>query len=498
VSALVASRLGRRIAVLFFGVVVALAQSTGVPGIAAELTPLRPSENGRVLVNASGHPVFLLADTAWSLVLRASREEAEVYLRARKQQGFNAVTFVLFAPGRTELTSGFANHYGALAFAMGQGGPDPSQPIVTPGADPADSRQYDYWDHVDHVVALARRIGVYVIMLPSWGTGIAGSYDGKDAKEIVFTAENARVYGDWLGQRYQDQPHVMWMMGGDRAAVMGEQDHRPAIRALAGAIAGRAPGQLISYHSRKGAPQSAVWFHGDGWLGINSIQEWPDQQLRHIRADRARTPAKPTWIFEGRYEGYWRGNYKAEDWGEWQVRQQAYQTVFAGAFGFTYGHERVFGFGFDRADWKGFLNTPGARSMTHLARLMAGFSASEAMTRIPDQDLIAGDEGKAGRVKSDYIAATRDAAGTKVMFYSAAGRPVKVRLDRLSPGPRFAFWFDPRSGQWVGRRGEEQAASVWFARDIEAGSAAANREFLPPTTGDGADWVLVLSMSERL
>jgi hypothetical protein len=269
------------------------------------------------------------------------------------------------------------------------------------------------------------------------------------------------------------------------------------IRAMAGIIAAVAPAQLISYHSRKGAPQSAEWFHADAWLAFNSNQEWPEQQVRNVRADWAREPAKPTWLFEGRYEGYWRGNYKAEQWGEWQVRQQAYQTIFAGAFGHTYGHERVFGFGQDQADWKQHLDSPGARSMAHLARLMAHFTAEELKSRIPDQSLIDGEPGKAERLKSDYIAATRTASGAKAMVYSANGRPVRVNLDRLAAGRLFAFWFNPREGAWR-RDTTEQAAPIWFARDVTSGPGTAPREFVPPTHGDGADWVLVLSRSARL
>jgi hypothetical protein len=70
-----------------------------------EPSPLRVSDNGRVLVDATGRPVFVLADTAWSLVLRTKREEAEAYLRQRRTQCFNAVAFVLFAPGRSQLTN---------------------------------------------------------------------------------------------------------------------------------------------------------------------------------------------------------------------------------------------------------------------------------------------------------------------------------------------------------------------------------------------------------
>src|SRR5688500_8053732 len=41
-------------------------------------SPLRTSDNGRMLVDVAGKPVFVLADTAWSLAFRLSREDAEM------------------------------------------------------------------------------------------------------------------------------------------------------------------------------------------------------------------------------------------------------------------------------------------------------------------------------------------------------------------------------------------------------------------------------------
>ena len=463
----------------------------------ADPSPLRTSQNGRVLVDAGGRPVFLLVDTAWSLALRLSREDAEHFLQRRKQQGFNGVTFVLFAPGTTELTRSPANHYGDAPFELVGERPDPTRPRTTTGADPADAAQYDYWDNVDHLVARTRQLGLYAILLPTWGSGVVGSYDGKNARDIVFTAESARTYGAWLGQRYGGEPHVLWMMGGDRSAVNGERDSRPVFRALAGALAQVAPRQLISYHPRKAAPQSSAWFHDDAWLAFNSNQEWPDNQIRCVTEDWARTPPKPTWLFEGRYEGYWKGNYKPGDWGEWQVRQQAYQTVFAGAFGHTYGHERVFGFGLDQADWKAFLDAPGARSMTHLAALMRRLSAHELMSRVPAPELIDGDAGKAERVRSSRITATLAPSTGKAMFYSAGGRVIRVRMEKLPAATRFAFWFNPRRGTWQ-RENAESDEPVAFATDLRSGAGAPAREFTPPTSGDGEDWVLVLAATDQL
>ena len=459
-----------------------------------EPTPLRVSESGRVLVDATGRPVFLLADTAWGLPVRITREEAEQYLRQRRSQRFNAVTFVLFTPGNPDISQKLENVYGDGPFEVRNGKPDPVRPIVTPGADPANAQQYDYWDHVDYLVQLTRRLGLYAILLPTWGSGVVGSMDGKNPEHVVFNEENARAYGRWVGARYRNEPHVIWMIGGDRAAVEGGRDFRPVFRAMAAGVAEVAP-QLISYHPKKGGEQSGPSFHNERWLAFNSIQEWPEVQIVRIAEDWARTPPKPTWIFEGRYEGYWKRNYKPEDWGEWQMRQQAYQTVLGGAFGHTYGHERAFGFGQDGVNWKEHLDIPGARSMTHLAKVMNGFSGGDFMNRVPDQSLLDGDAGQAGREKSDRITAARTANGRQAIFYSASGRSIRVKMEQLAAGKMFAWWFNPRAGKWH-VNGRETVEQTLFARELASGPGAGVREFAPPTSGEGNDWLLILSASE--
>ena len=451
------------------------------------ISRLRVSDNGRWLVNAEGAPVFLLCDTAWSLAMRASREDAEMYLRKRRAQGFNAVTFVLFTPGKNDLAETLANSNGHAPFKIVNGQPDPMQPDVRPGAD------NDFWDDVDRLFALTKRFGLYAIVLPTWGSGVAGAYNGMPDDGQVFNDENARAYGRWLGARYKDEPHVLWMLGGDRSAVYEKplHDYRPIFRAMGDGLREAAPESLLSYHPAKRALQSGDWFHEDAWLGFNSIQQWPEDQLAAITRDWNRTPPKPTWVFEGRYEGYWKKPYQAEQWGEWQTRQQAWQTVFAGAFGHTYGHERIFGFGKDGWDWKKELAAPGANQLGHLAKLMSSWSKDDALARVPDQSLLDGDEGKAERLTSNRLTATRNDTGTRAMIYSANGRVVRVRMERLAGATMQAAWFNPRTGNWSAN-GAESVKPAPFAKDIASGKNAPVHEFTPPTSGDGCDWVLVL------
>jgi len=125
------------------------------------LPRLKVSANGHFLVTEHDAPFFYLADTAWDLFHRLTREEAERYLSARAAQRFTVVQAVALGEhdGLRQ-----PNAYGHLPFgADARGLIDSRQPDTRPGD--AD----DYWDHVDYVVAAAERHGLYVALLPTWG-----------------------------------------------------------------------------------------------------------------------------------------------------------------------------------------------------------------------------------------------------------------------------------------------------------------------------------------
>jgi len=95
-------------------------------------------------------------------------------------------------------------------------------------------------------------------------------------------------------------------------------------------------------------------------------------------------------------------------------------------------------------------------------------------------------------IRSDRLQATRGARGDYAMIYSANGRVIRVRMERLAPPAMDAYWFDPRTGKWqVGERGTTAAAA--FRQRVPSGPGAAVRSFDPPgRPADGNDWVLVL------
>jgi hypothetical protein len=116
-----------------------------------------------------------------------------------------------------------ANPYGDFAFELKEGKFDPLRPITTPGQNPDDSLEYDYWDHLDYIIDKAKSKGMHVILLPTWGSHVTGGWDGKDTSRIIFNSTSAYRHGQWIGQRLKNKTNLLWVMGGDRRAVYGER-----------------------------------------------------------------------------------------------------------------------------------------------------------------------------------------------------------------------------------------------------------------------------------
>jgi len=421
---------------------------------------LRVSENKRFLVYEDGRPFTYLADTAWELFHRLDREEADTYLQDRAAKRFTAIQAVVLAE-REGLT--VPNPYGHLPLR----GNDPTRP------------NEPYFQHVDYIVERAAALGMFIGMLPTWGDKWNR---GRGAGPEVFTLENARAYGAWLGRRYAEAP-IIWILGGDRDV---ENDrHRAIIRAMAAGLAeGDGGAHLASFHPR-GGHTSAEYWHEEAWLSFNMLQSGHSRNRDNyyrIAADYARMPVKPCIDAEPGYEDH-PSSFNLDNGylDDYDVRKGLYWALFAGACGHTYGCHDIWQMWqegrepatFARTPWQRALHLPGSGQVGHARALL---ESRPYLSRVPDQDLIASDVGEG----THHVQATRDAEGHYALIYLPSCRPVTIDLERLSGEVLDVHWFDPRTGQ--ARRGGQVPR-------------AGQHTFTPPTVWP--DWVLVLDDATR-
>jgi len=167
---------------------------------------LQVSTNGHYLIHEDGTPFLWLGDTGWEMLHRLSREEIETYLENRRSKGFNVIQTVIiseFIHSDKE-----TNFYGDSVLIND----DPLKPAVTPGSNPADSKEYDYWDHIDYSVTAAEKKSLYIALVPTWGEWVIPRTD----KAIFKTSGEAYSYGWFAGNRYKKSPNIIWILGGDR------------------------------------------------------------------------------------------------------------------------------------------------------------------------------------------------------------------------------------------------------------------------------------------
>lgn len=436
------------------------------------LTPaLKVSDNGRFLETETGDPFFWLGDTGWLLFSKLSREEADLYLEDRRQKGFNVIQVMVVHDVMKSVNfygdSSLVNH--AL-----------DNPLITSGNSFEDPVQYDFWDHADYIIDLARRKGIYMALVPVWGSNVRG---GK------VTIEQAEKYAKWLSDRYKDRPNVIWVNGGD---VKGS-DSLSIWNKIGRTLRTNTSGQLITYHPF-GRTQSSEWFHNEEWLDFNMFQSghrrydqdtsglvYGEDNWRYAVVDYSKTPVKPTLDAEPSYEGIPQGLHDPSQpyWNDTDVRRYAYWSVFAGGCGFTYGHNAIMQFHREgdkdaaygvKDTWNTALSAPGASAMIHLKNLILAGTFTD---RVPAQELLSGVQGE----KYDYIAATR--GSDYAFFYTCNGSDINVDCNKLQWAQFSSRWYNPRTGE-----------------SLQLATIGCNTTVLFKAPGEkinGNDWVLVLN-----
>jgi hypothetical protein len=134
------------------------------------------------------------------------------------------------------------------------------------------------------------------------------------------------------------------------------------------------------------------------------------------------------------------------------------------------------------------LQRPAGSQLQYLRALI---ESRPMLTRIPDQWLIVNDP----MSTTERIQATRSSDGSYIFVYTSTGKPVRVRLrdkiyDVLTGKSYKAWWYNPRNGAatLIGEFPRTEAGD----RESDVHRGDISREFTPPSSGPGNDWVLVL------
>ena len=419
---------------------------------------LRVSDNQRYLCNGDT-PFFWLGDTAWLLFQQCTLEQAYVYLRNRRDMGYNVIQSVFYHPvqNREDCRE--------------------ESKVTNPA----------YWERCDKIIEMAEDLGLYMGLLPCWGNIVQ---DG------IVNENNAEEYVTFIAKRYQDRKNIFWLIGGD---VRGSE--APETFRIEGKTFKKLnPDKLVGYHPF-GRTSSSLWFHEEEWLDFNMFQSghrrydqtslgsWDDNAVKegyfgednwkYVDRDLSYPAVKPTIDGEPSYEWILQGLHDTSQpyWREWDVRRYAYWSVFQGAMGHTYGSNAVMQF-YDgtipgsfgvREMWWEALHHVGAGQMKHLKDLMESVDYQKGR---PAQELLLSGQ------KEKYERISVFAGPDFVFAYDYLGKGFTIDLRKFAGKKVGAYWFDPVSGiysYFADMTGKEKAEVKPVARFTEDN-----------------DWVLVL------
>lgn len=424
------------------------------------------SSNGRFFQQRDGSPFFWLADTAWELLHRLSREEICDYLDLRRRQGFNTVQTVLLAENDGLRTPNFYGRHPLLTNAQGRY--DPSLPDLE-GPDSC-------WALADFLLEEAAKRGMLVALLPTWGDKWNKKFPAAKGPE-VFTPDNAFAYGAFTAGRFRQWDNLVYVLGGDRTVDLPA--HREILDRHGPGYPPGGPGGPAELSSMGPGSSYAALGQPD-WLGFHMLQTghfFDRDSYRMMEQVYNATAGRPLPVLDGepRYEDHpiqfdpRNGRFDA-----WDLRQACYWSVFAGGCGVTYGHNCVWGMirpGEENDYWDQpycqAMERPGAWQMRHLKELML---SRPFFQRRPAQELLCAPLSWQQRLQA--------ARGDRyAMVYDPDGAPVRIQ-GGLLPGSRlWVRWMDPETGNW------------------SQGAAVPNQGqplLSPPRPGPRRDWVLTL------
>ena len=424
------------------------------------------SSNKRFILKEN-KPFVWVGDTAWELFHTLDRDSATYYLNKRAEQGFTIIQAVALA----ELDGlNTPNAYGDNPLIDN----DPTKPNEA------------YFKHVDFIIDKAYEVGLTIGLLPTWGDKVFKDRWGTGPE--IFNAENAKIYGKWIAERYKNRKNIIWILGGDRNPRAGAED-LTIWRAMASGVVEAYGGNdkvLITFHPQPNKEGASEWFHNDDWFDFNMFQTGhcrDNDVYNRIAGSYERPNTKPVVDGEPIYEDH-PVCFNTNDLGTtnaYDVRKAIYLDVFAGAFGFTYGCHDVWQMYRSTTTpvnephffWKTALDLPAANQVKYLKRLI---ESRPILDRIPDQSLIV----ECNNSAYERIQATR---GSDYAFiYSAMGKSFTVNMEKVSGSQLMGYWFNPKNGQ---------------VKEIGLFSNKVKNQFTPPTNGYGQDWVLVLDDASK-
>ena len=387
------------------------------------------SKNGRYFLK-DGKFYPYIADTAWTLLQRLTRDEIIYYLDKRVSQGFDAVQVSAISELDGIRTP---NREGYLPFCNGD--------VLSPDE--------NYFSLLLFLAKECKKRDMVLTLLPTWGDKFNKKWG---VGPEIFTPDNAFEYGRFLANKLNGFENIIWMLGGDRPI---ETDYHRAIidKMAAGLRTGEDVHHLMTYHP-PGEKSSADYLAHTDYIDFHSIQSShafkgfasEKMVLKTLKADN-----KPCIDAECAYEDI--PLELSSDWDyrfcDYDIRRRIYKNLLAGAAGVVYGHASVWCFK-ERAEgeylysWRDALNRPMANQMRYVMTFLSLFDIT------------------AGRPGHNFKGALSAESEGSIAAYIENSQPVFFDAKKEIKSAKI-IWLNPVNGEIKEEKADIKKKTVFYS-----------------------------------
>jgi len=429
---------------------------------------LKVSSNGHYLETTSGKPFMWMGITPWKITEKASRGDIDYFISEIKkpEHEYNVIlTPILMGRSCDPLNPPNANGHRPF---NGRNIPDFTSPRIVSGGSP--DNPTDFWDHLDYLVRECEKNGIYLVLLPQWSNTHVHNRYNCDCTPIDATI--ARSYGEFLGNRYKKENHIIWMLGGDgddptqhRTKDIYRAQAEGILKGYTGCTSCPSWNQpdplwdeiLMTYHGSKykvGNRVSQFWGSEDVWLNIDGCYNCTSRRGDYygVITDGYNLPhPKPMIEVEG--QGFW--DEPNPNWG----------PNFEGTKAFPYMHYLLGGAGPSNLDqhwnfepgWEHNLNLPQRNWVGHMTKFMSDIWYK----LIPDDSIVLS---PSGSLWSEIVAArTYDKDIIMICFSEESSGTAQIDLSNLSGYQSvYGTWLNISDGSTQDTETHKPTDTPWF------------------------------------
>ena len=406
----------------------------------------------RFLVKEDGSPFVWIGETNWFFA-KLPPETIDKILDKRSSQGYT----IIFVSCREKLYNG-----------------DSTGSINNPNE--------KWWRYLDEYIAKCEKRSMYVGITLGWWGKLKSS-----------TESELYNYGKWVGDRYKNNNNIVWLTLGEagshlRKTTLPEEKLRALVKGIRDGDTGN---KLLTIHADYKRGTSLT---DDGELcDFNNWQtsQWKSPDDLPKKDQRSWTVWEAIeFDYTKFYNGVPRPTLDAEAMYEnnkdfcgstpFEIRRRAYFTIFAGAFGHTYGAGGMWDGLNEKVKCSGSafesLNYKGAKQIGYLSQFLRKLGDNLLKMR-PNQHFILSENSED---YNEHLQASVASDKSFALVYSPSGKSFKLDLSMLNSKRLKMLWFNPRENTY------SEAETVQRKNNL----------FVPPDKKEpGNDWVLVLGKS---